>query len=373
VDDDPQFHRIVDAILKKEFAMRRAMNCDEAMSVINSWRPDVILLDIEMEPVNGYDTCIQIKAVADKIPQIVMVSGLSDPKEQQRAFHCGADDYLIKPIDASDLRSRMRLHFDLISSRTVTEGLQLEIDGHNLAQKRAAEEHLRQTKSLQDVTVFTLARVAESRDHDTGMHLTRIREYCQVLAQRLSVTPQFKHIITKEYLKDLCQSSILHDIGKVAIPDAVLLKPDRLTLSEMEIVRRHTIVGFNILNEAVLSFHGGGFLTMAASIALCHHERWNGTGYPAGLRGEEIPLAARITSVADVFDAITSKRAYKDAWSPEHAKGLIVKESGEQFDPDIVKAMVDCFEDLVAIHDLFQETNATVMGARNLEAELLNL
>ncbi|MCH7752160.1 MAG: HD domain-containing protein, partial [Planctomycetes bacterium] len=187
-----------------------------------------------------------------------------------------------------ELRSRVELHFRLRESQTATATLQQEVQSHHVALKHAAVERTKQMLAIQDVAVFTLAKVAESRDNETGTHLLRMREYSQRLAQELASDSPYAHEIDAAFLGDLYRSSPLHDIGKVGIPDAILLKPGRLTAKEFEVMKRHTVIGSNILNEAVMQLTEGGFLTMGASIAQFHHERWDGQGYPAGLVADEI-------------------------------------------------------------------------------------
>ena len=206
-------------------------------------------------------------------------------------------------------------------------------------------------------------KVAETRDNETGAHVLRMREYSQRLAQELASDSPYAHEIDAAFLDDLYRSSPLHDIGKVGIPDAILLKPGRLTAKEFEVMKRHTVIGSNILNEAVMQLTEGGFLTMGASIAQFHHERWDGQGYPAGLVADEIPLAARIVSVADVFDALTSKRPYKEAWSPARARQSIDEGAGTQFDSVIVAAFQRCFSDFLRIQNEHADGSPISVGA----------
>jgi putative two-component system response regulator len=189
-----------------------------------------------------------------------------------------------------------------------------------------------------DVAVFALAQLAESRDPETGQHLERIRAYCRILAEQLRKEGPYTSLIDEQFVEDIYRSSPLHDIGKVGIPDAILLKPDRLSEREFAILKRHTVIGAGALERAAAHSGCGGFLRMAADIARYHHERFDGTGYPAGLRGFEIPLAARIVALADVYDALTSVRVYKSAYDPEVAQLMIEQQSGKHFDPAVVEA-----------------------------------
>ncbi|OHD11214.1 MAG: hypothetical protein A2Y34_11835 [Spirochaetes bacterium GWC1_27_15] len=205
-------------------------------------------------------------------------------------------------------------------------------------------------KKVQHVTIFGLARLAESRDEDTGEHLNRIRKYSFLIAKKLSHSKLFKGYIDKKYISNIYHSSPLHDIGKVGISDKILLKPGKLTVEEFEIMKNHTIIGGKTLEDAEkqLKYKTKSFLSMGKNIAYCHHEKWDGSGYPFGLKGTEIPLSARIVALADVYDALTSKRIYKDAYSHDVAKEIIVQARGKHFDP----AVVDAF---LSLEDKFKE------------------
>jgi len=373
VDDDRMIRRLFYMLLSPNYTVREAASGEEALDIVTTWQPDLVLLDLMMPGIDGYETCRHLKnSSRDRPPQVIMVSGRSTPAEQVKAFAVGADDYLVKPVDHVELRSRVELHFNLRESLAVVASLHSELDANHQALKRSTQERIEQTLAVQDVAVFTLAKMAETRDKDTGDHIERMREYSQCVANELQRCSCYAKIIDQTFLADLYRSSPLHDIGKIGIPDSILLKPGRLTPAEFEVMKTHTMIGGNILNDAVLKLKGGGFLTMATLIAQFHHEHWNGMGYPAGLIGGEIPLAARIVTVADVFDALTSVRPYKEAWSPDRAKQLIDDAAGTQFDPEVVAAFDRCYEDLLDIRQSYVDSFSTVTGAmRYLEHDLL--
>jgi putative two-component system response regulator len=200
-----------------------------------------------------------------------------------------------------------------------------------------------------------MAKLAESRDADTGAHLERVQHYCRILAQQMARDSKYQSIVDAEYIRLIFQTSPLHDIGKVGIPDAVLLKPGRLDPDEFEIMKRHTVIGAETLASALERFPGVSFLQMASDIASSHHEKFDGTGYPLGLGGETIPLAGRITAVADVYDALTSKRPYKDPFSHEQAKDIILKGNGTQFDPSIIDAFLVLEDQFLSIRSRFAD------------------
>ncbi len=211
---------------------------------------------------------------------------------------------------------------------------------------------------MRDVAIFAMAKLAESRDPETGAHLERVQQYVQVLARELAVDGPYTAQIDAEFIRLMHQTSPLHDIGKVGIPDCVLLKPGRLSDSEFEIMKSHTTIGEETLNAALTRFPGTRFLEMARDIAGSHHERWDGSGYPRRLKGEDIPLCGRIMAVADVFDALTSKRVYKEAFTFEIASSLIQKDSGTHFDPAIVRAFIARQDAFRAIRDRYRENFA---------------
>jgi putative two-component system response regulator len=227
-----------------------------------------------------------------------------------------------------------------------------------------------QLAATRDVTVYTLAKVAESRDADTGRHLERICAYSMLLANELQKQSAFRHVIDQDFLTNLRQSSPLHDIGKVSVSDNILLKPARLTPDEYEQMKKHALVGSNILQDAISHKSEATFLDMAAIIARCHHERFDGQGYPTGLSGRSIPLPARIVALADVYDALTAERPYKEAYAPEMARNMIVAESGGAFDPDVVEAFLRRFDDFVEVQHRYPDKHVQIFGlAESLLAE----
>ena len=335
VDDDAAIRRLLRGLLRSEYRLAEAASGEQAVEILPAFCPDLVLLDILLPGIDGCETCRRIKASQTNV-QIVMISAISSAEQQLRAFEVGADDYLVKPFDPQDLRARVRLHFQLREATAGASAIRAEIESHNSQLRELAEQHTRDVIAIQDTAVFTLAKVAESRDQETGGHLTRMRAYSQIVGKELAQEGPYADQISEQFLDDLYRSSPMHDIGKVGIRDEILLKPGRLTPEEFETMQQHTVIGANILDQAVARLRGGGFLAMAALIARFHHERFDGTGYPAGLVGQEIPLPARIVAVADVYDALTSVRPYKPAYPAYEAKAIIRRESGRHFDPVIV-------------------------------------
>ncbi len=369
VDDCDAIRRLLVKFLTDQYELATAASGEEALLLSASFEPDIVLLDIMMPGLDGHETCRQLKTLmpAGKVPHVIMVSANSSRQEQLIAFQAGADDYVVKPVDQHELRSRVELHFRLRDAQANVAGLRSEIDSHVTDLKQLAEHRTQEIVATQDVTVFTLARVAESRDETTGQHLQRMRSYSQILAEHLSLKGPYRDQIDRDFLDDLYRSSPLHDIGKVAVSDAILLKPGLLTREEFETIKMHTVAGANILDEAVYRSHSGGFLAMAAVIARFHHERFDGSGYPAGLAGQRIPLPARIVAVADVFDALTSSRPYKPAYGTDTAREIIEDESGKHFDPAIVCAFQECYDELVRVRAENKDETPVVVGAMSFK------
>jgi putative two-component system response regulator len=227
-----------------------------------------------------------------------------------------------------------------------------------------------------DMMIFSLAKLAESRDTDTGTHLERIREYSKVLATELMNWPKFECVVDAQFVELIYLTSPLHDIGKVGIPDSVLLKPGKLTSEEFDIMKRHTLIGGETLYASANAYPEAGFIKMALDITLKHHERWDGTGYPFQLRGEQIPLCARIVAIADVYDALTTKRVYKDAYTHEEAARIIYDSRGTHFDPDLVDAFANVEEQMRAIRTRLDDAppvaSPTQPEKKSQETELMS-
>jgi putative two-component system response regulator len=334
VDDQALVCEAVRRLLSAEgdIEFHACMKPEEALETAIRVRPSVILQDLVMPGTDGLDLVREYRRHPEtkQIPLIVL-SSKEEPATKAEAFMCGANDYLVKVPDPVELVARIRYH-----SRT--HRLLLQAKAFNEAEKRRliAERQAVELRA-RNTLIFALAKLAESRDTDTGQHLERIEAYCRVLAEQLRATMP---VLDDEWIRNLQLASALHDIGKVGIPDAVLLKPGPLTPEERKVMQNHPLIAAEAL-DAILARDGGdALLRMARNIAASHHERWDGTGYPRGLRGDATPLEARIVSVADVYDALTSKRVYKVAMPHEKAIELIKGGRGTQFDPQVVDALL---------------------------------
>jgi putative two-component system response regulator len=293
----------------------------------------LVVSDWEMPGMSGVELCRRIRQRQwSRYIYVILVTSHDDMPHVVGGIDSGADDFLAKPFYPEELHVRLRAGERLLSLES------------------------------RDLTIFALAKLAESRDQDTGFHLERMREYCRVLAEELSGWSKYRDEVDGEYTQLIYLTSPLHDIGKVAVPDQVLLKPGRLTAEEFEIMKKHAVFGAETLEAAARAHPEAKFLAMAHDIALSHHERYDGQGYPHGLSGEQIPLSARITALADVYDALTNKRVYKPSFDHQTARSLILEGRGTQFDPDVVDAFVRREQQFVEIHSRFASEGARDKG-----------
>ena len=350
VDDDLTNRIVMEELLDDEFSVALAESGEDCLELTRSFVPAVILLDVMMPGLDGYETCRELRAIErSEALQIIFVSARVSTEDRLRGYSEGGDDYVPKPFDHDELLAKLRVHVRLQNALTALSRAKHAIEEHNAQLEDIVLERTEEVIATRDIVVFGLAKLADSRDPETGEHLERMREYSQCLAQQLSREGPYRDQIGAQFLTTLYVSSPLHDIGKVGIPDAVLRKPERLTREEFEVMKTHTTIGADAIDQAIARSDHGGFLEMAAVVARYHHERFDGSGYPAGLKGQDIPLAARIVAVADVFDALTSRRVYKEALPPEAAWQTIASESGRHFDPVVVDAFKVCYPTLVEV------------------------
>jgi len=327
VDDDEITLSLIKYALKLDgHDVATATNGHEALEILAEGNCRVVISDWMMPEVNGLTLCRSIReSDFSSYIYIILVSSHTEQEDVIAGLSAGADDFMTKPFDLDELRLRIRAAERILGLET------------------------------RDLAIFTLAKSVEARDALSGNHLERVRHYTRALGEHLAQQPAFRAQIDAEYLRLLYMTSPLHDIGKVAIEDAVLLKPGRLTDDEFEVMKTHTIKGAETLEAALAQNPDAAFLRMARDIAVTHHERYDGTGYPAGLKGKEIPLCGRIMALADVYDALTSKRVYKDAFSHQQARNLILTGRGTQFDPDIVDAFVAAESQFLAVREQFAD------------------
>ena len=343
VDDTIENLDVVKGVLSEEYFIQAAVNGEIALQIIQQKAPDLILLDIMMPGMDGYEVCRRIKSKPEtkNIP-IIFLTAKSKESDETEGLALGAVDYITKPLSPAILKERVKNHL-LLKDSLEKLGRQNEI----LEEKVQARTS--QLTELQDVAMVAMGAMAESRDPETGNHIRRTQRYVKVLAQEVAKHDKYKDYLTPEVITSLYKSAPLHDIGKVGVEDRILLKPGKLTDEEFEEMKHHTTYG----RDALLAAEGSidtadNFLVFAKEIAYAHQEKWDGSGYPEGLSGEAIPLSARLMAVADVYDALISKRVYKPAFSHEKSLNIILEGKGKHFEP----LLVDCF---MAVADEFRQ------------------
>jgi putative two-component system response regulator len=326
-DDDDIVLETLQGILEQGgHEVTTATDGRKALEILRRSRIRLVISDWMMPGMTGVELCRAIRS--GEMPHYIytiLLTGRSEKDDVVEGLRAGADDYVGKPFDGTELLMRV------------------EVGGRVLALES------------RHVTIFALAKLAESRDPETGQHLERMRNYCRVLGERLAEMEEFRDAAGADFAETLYLTSPLHDIGKVGIPDSILLKPGRLSDREFEIMKGHTVIGAETLESALQQHPEAEYLRMARDIARTHHEQYDGTGYPDGLAGDEIPLCGAVVSLADVYDALISKRVYKSALSHEVARGIILDKRGSQFDPRIVKAFLDVEDEFIRIQEQFAE------------------
>jgi cyclic di-GMP phosphodiesterase len=342
VDDEPAIRGLLVAHLScLPHECRPAADAAEALALAaEDPRPSLVLSDIEMPGLSGVDLLKRLKALDETI-QVVMVTGVQQMETVRQCVREGAYDYIVKPFEPDDLLNTVERAVE--RARLIRQN-----DEYRKNLERMVEEQTEEIRQTRDIALLTLAKLAESRDSATGQHLERMAAFSRRLAQALTGERSVGRV-TDEFVDHLYKSSPLHDIGKVGIPDAILLKPGPLSSEEMAIMRTHPTIGGDTLRKVIEAYRGHTFLTMGMEIAYYHHERWDGTGYPCGLSGTQIPLAARIVALADAYDTITSRRPYKAAFAHEEAVRRIAVDREAHFDPALVDAFLRCHRDFAEI------------------------
>lgn len=301
-------------------------NGQEAFDLVRTGQFQLVISDWAMPKMTGPELCRQIrKRPSSSYIYVILLTGHAGTECVVEGLDAGADDFITKPFQPDELHVRLRAGERILSLES------------------------------RDVTIFTLAKLAESRDPETGAHLERIREYCRVIAEHLLSHGPYVDQLDGDYVRLVYLTSPLHDIGKVGIPDHVLLKPGKLTPDEFDVMKQHSVIGWRTLDAAVKTRPDAEFLRMARDIAGSHHEKFDGSGYPNGLKGQDIPLCGRIVALADVYDALTTKRVYKDAFSHEKSREIIMDGRGKHFDPAIVDAFLANEHRFAAIRESFDD------------------
>ncbi|AXK71778.1 response regulator [Lysobacter sp. TY2-98] len=335
VDDTPENLALISGLLRHDYRVKVAPDGERALQIAHAAPPDIILLDIMMPGMDGYEVMrrLQADAATAQVP-VIFLTAMAGVDDERKGLELGAVDYITKPISPSITLARVRNHLQL---KRVRDFLQ----DQNAFLEQEVALRTRQVARIQDVTIRAMASLAETRDNETGNHILRTQHYVRRLAQQLAEHPRFTAFCTPSNIDLLFKSAPLHDIGKVGVPDRILLKPGKLTDEEFEVMKTHTTLGKEAIERALEDAGEElGFLEMARDIAYSHQEKWDGSGYPLGLAGDDIPICGRLMAVADVYDALISRRVYKEPMRHEDAVGIIVKGRGQHFDPDIVDAFI---------------------------------
>ncbi len=356
VDDTPENLQLMSTLLCEDYKVQVAGSGEKALKLMaGGVLPDLVLLDILMPGIDGYEVCRRMRADARMrhVP-VIFVTAKTDSEDEEQGFNLGAVDYITKPISPAVTLARIRTHLslkhavDLLQDRNQTLEEEVRLRTSELSR-------------IQDVTIMVMTSLAETRDNETGNHIRRTQNYVKSLALTLQHHPRFSSYLSAEQIEVLYKSAPLHDIGKVGIPDSILLKPGRLEPTEFEIMKTHTTLGSDAIRAAenLLDTMDSpiSFLKCAREIALSHQEKWDASGYPEGLKGDAIPISARLMAVADVYDALISRRVYKAPMPHEQALKIIADGQGSHFDPDIVDAFLAVAEDFRAIERRFSDAH----------------
>ncbi len=318
VDDEPVNLRVLKQLLANDYQLIFAKNGEEALKLAETRSPNLILLDVMMPGITGFDVCRHLKtqALTRKIP-VIFITALNDEVDETEGFDAGAVDYITKPISPAIVKARVKTHLSLVQADELLES-RLQV-------------------------IQRLGRAAEYKDNETGMHVMRMSHYAKELGHAYG--------LNKAQCEILLHAAPMHDIGKIGIADSIMLKPGKLTDEEFDIMKKHPEIGAEIIGDCGDSV----LLKVAKSVALTHHEKWDGTGYPRGLAGEAIPIEGRICALSDVFDALTSQRPYKQAWSVEDTIAFLIKQKGRHFDPTLVDLLIDIMPKILEIKATFKD------------------
>lgn len=333
VDDEPDNLHVLSNLLRPNYRVKAAVTGRKAIEIAQEYpQPDLILLDVMMPEMNGYQVCEQLKShpSTKKIP-IIFITAKESAEDEQKGLEAGAVDYITKPINPPIVEARVRTHISLHNQNKLLE--------------QRVQERTRELEETRLQIIRRLGRAAEFKDNETGLHVIRMSHYARLIAEAISKDPIWSDLVF--------QAAPMHDIGKIGIPDHILLKQGKLNSEEWDIMRKHPEFGARIIGGNEHS----DLLNMAKEIAMAHHEKWDGSGYPSQLKGKDIPISARIIAIADVFDALTTARPYKKAWPVDKALNFISSQAGQHFDPRLVEVFKEQLPSVLQIKELYSEEN----------------
>ncbi len=374
VDDTPDNLAMMAELLGERYRVKVANSGERALKAMQAEAlPDLVLLDIMMPGMDGYEVCRRLKASAlTRDVPVIFLTARSDVQDERMGLELGAVDYITKPINPAIVMARVRNHLQLKRARDY-------LAHHNHVLEEEVASRTRALAELQDATIRAMASLAETRDNETGNHIRRTQHYVETLARHLQNHPRFKEELTDTNIETIFKSAPLHDIGKVGIPDRILLKPGKLTPEEFEIMKTHTTLGRDAIVAAESdTTQDNPFFRYAKEITYSHQEKWDGSGYPEGLMGNNIPLSARLMAVADVYDALISERVYKAAFTHEAAVEIIRDGRASHFDPDMVDAFLVLSEEFRRIAQRFADGEPAMLAqidrlAADVPAERIEL
>ncbi|MDP3521209.1 MAG: two-component system response regulator [Hydrogenophaga sp.] len=356
VDDTPDNLSLMASLLRDVYRVQVANSGEKALKLINAGqRPDLILLDIMMPGMSGYEVCEALKAdpLTRDIP-IIFLTAMTATQDEKKGLDLGAVDFITKPVNPPIVLSRVATQLKVKAAADF-------LRDQNAFLEAEVRKRTQELGAIQDVTILAMASLAETRDNDTGNHIRRTQHYIKLLAEHLKTHPRFKDFLTDQTISSLYKSAPLHDIGKVGIPDRILLKPGRFTPEEFEIMKTHTTLGRDAIQHAEDQLGlKVDFLKFAKEIAYSHQEKWDGSGYPEGIGGDDIPVAARLMAVADVYDALISRRVYKEGMPHVKAVDIILDGRGTHFDPDVVDAFFAVSEEFQRVALTYQDDDDTL-------------
>lgn len=349
VDDTEMNIEILVEALQEEYELIVAINGLEAIEILEEQKPDLVLLDIMMPEMDGYEVLKSIKnnLKLQDVP-VILLSAITDSDSKTKGFSLGAVDYVTKPFEIVEVKARVKTQLRLEEARLVLED-------QNFILERKVKERTELLERTNSAAIYCLAAVAETRDPETGEHIKRTQKYIKELALELQSKEEYRDVLTDDYVELLYKSAPLHDIGKVGVKDSILLKPGRFTPEEFEEMKKHTIYGGESLMVGIMELGEHSFLTIAKEIALTHHEKWDGSGYPKGLSQKQIPISGRLMALSDVYDALISKRVYKAAFTHKEAKEIILEGRGAHFDPEVVDAFIKREEKFIEIMQEYKD------------------
>ncbi len=353
IDDDPSNLQVVGSLLQPYYRVKVANSGHRALQLVQQAPlPDLILLDIMMPEMDGYSVIAQLKAnpLTQSIP-VIFLTAMSSSRDEEKGLELGAVDYITKPLQPAIVLARVRTHLELKQARDA-------LANQNVILEVEIARRMQENERIQDISIRALARLAEIRDNETGKHILRTSQYVVALARLARTHPRYASELNDRTINMLGKSAPLHDIGKVGIPDQILRKPGKLTPEEWAIMKTHAELGAQAIEMAEQDTeHQVEFLGVAKTIARWHHENWDGSGYPDGLKEEQIPLAARIMKMADVFDALISRRSYKEAFDLDTVRSIMVEGRGTLFDPELLDVFGEHMDEFVAIAKKHPDTS----------------